>query len=219
MLARVHEHGRRGGFTLLELVIAAALLSLVLGTMGLVQVRARDVSRVSMERDQVESLCRRTLDRVAEELEGVGHSLIFPDPSSNLGSSSLTYQHPTGVSNLGVVSWDTPSSLVLQLEPGEIDNGLDDDGDGLVDERRLVLTKNVGTPNAVSTVLCTGIAELAEGEEPNGLDDNGNGVIDEAGFNVRKVGDLLTIRLTVEGASSKDGIIATSLQTSIVLHN
>jgi prepilin-type N-terminal cleavage/methylation domain-containing protein len=218
MQAQAHEHGRRGGFTLLELVVATALLSLVLGAMGLVQMRTRDASRAGMEREQVESSCRRTLDRVAQELQGVGHSLIFPDPSSNLGSSSITYQHPTGVSPLGVVSWDNPSSLVLQLEPGEIDNGLDDNGDGLVDERQLVLTKNVGALNAISTVICSGIAELGEGEDANGLDDNGNGVVDEAGFNVRKVGDLLTIRLTVEGPG-KGGIISTSLQTSIVLHN
>jgi prepilin-type N-terminal cleavage/methylation domain-containing protein len=218
---QIQSQGRRvrAGFTLLELVIATALLSLVLGAVGLVQMRARDASRAGMGREQVETHCRRTLDRVAEELQGVGHSLLFPDPSTSLGTGSITYQHPTGLSGLGVVTWDTPSSLALQLEPAETDNGIDDDGDGLVDERRLVLTQNVGAPNAVSTVLCGGIAELGEGETANGLDDNGNGVIDEAGFNVRKVGDLLTIRLTVQGLCGEGQIATTALQTSVVLHN
>ena len=209
----------RKGYTLLELVIATALLSLVLGAVGLVQMRTRDASRAGMAREQVETLARRTLDRVAEELQGVGHSLLFPDPSSNLGTSSITYQHPTGVSNTGVVSWDSQSSLTLQLEPGETNNGLDDDGDGLIDERQLVLTKGVGSAHPVSTVLCTGIAELGAGETANGLDDNGNGVVDEAGFNVRKVGDLLTVRLTVQGTGGDGSIITSSLSTSIVLHN
>jgi prepilin-type N-terminal cleavage/methylation domain-containing protein len=218
---RFHFHRRaaRRGFTLLELVVATALLSLVLGAVGLVQMRARDASRNGIARDQVETACRRALDRVAEELQGVGHSMLFPDPSTNLGAGSLTYQHPTSVTAGGVVIWDNPSSLTLQLEPGEFDNGLDDNGDGLIDERELVLTQNIGTPQQRSVVLCKGIAELGQGETANGLDDNGNGVVDEAGFNVRKVGDLLTVRLTVQGPAGDGTVFTTSMQTSVVLHN
>jgi len=214
-----HSHASRGGFSLLELVIATALLSLVLGAVGLVQMRTRDASRVGLAQEQAESLCRRTLNRVADELGGVGHSLLFPDPSTNLGVSTLTYQHPTGVSNLGVVSWDTQTSLSLQMAQGETNNGIDDNGDGLIDERRLVLTRGVGTAHPIATVLCSGIPELATGETANGLDDNGNGVVDEAGFNIRKVGDLLTIRLTVQVPYGQGQVATSSLQTSVVLHN
>jgi prepilin-type N-terminal cleavage/methylation domain-containing protein len=133
MKLEIRKRRARGGFTLLELVIATALLSLVLGAVGLVQMRTRDASRASMAREEIETLCRRTLDRITDELQGIGHSLIFPDPSSNLGSSTITYQHPIDVSSTGVVTWDNQTSLALQLEPGETDNGLDDDGDGLVD--------------------------------------------------------------------------------------
>jgi prepilin-type N-terminal cleavage/methylation domain-containing protein len=209
----------RRGFTLLELVIATALLSLVLGAVGLVQMRAADASRAGMAREQIETQCRRALNRVADELQGVGHNMLFPDPSSNLGATSLTYQHPIAVSNTGIVTWDSPSTIALQLEPGETDNGLDDNGDGLVDERRLVLTRNAGSPNAVTTVLCSGVPEMGEGETANGLDDNGNGVVDEAGFNVRRVGDLLTVRLAVQGRGKDGELITTALQTSVVLHN
>jgi len=219
MNARTHAR-RRSGFTLLELVVATAILSLVLGAMGIVQMRARDASRLGMAREQVEVLCRRTLDRVAAELQGVGHSLLFPDPSSNLGTGTLTYQHPIAVSTGGVVTWDTPSRLALEIDPAEIDNGVDDDSDGLIDERRLVLTKNLGGINAVATTICSGIPELGEGEAANGLDDNGNGIVDESGFNIRKVGDLLTVRMTVQGpAGDGQQVISCSLQTAVVLHN
>ena len=82
---------QRGGFTLLELVIATVLLSLMLGAMGLVQMRARDASRVGMAREQVETTCRRSLDRVADELQGVVRGLLFPDPSTSLGTGTITY--------------------------------------------------------------------------------------------------------------------------------
>ena len=69
-------------------------------------------------------------------------------------------------------------------------------------------------------VLCTGIPELAPGETANNnLDDDGNGVTDEAGFNVRRVGDLLTVRLCVQAPFAGNQVTTTRLQTSVVLHN
>ncbi len=219
MHVRQQTRRTRGGFTIVELVIAAAALSLLLGAMGVVQMRSRDASRVSVAQEEIESECRRNLDRVAEELEGVGHSLLFPDPSTSFGTSSLTYQHPSNVSNAGVVTWDSPRHLQLQLAAGEIDNGLDDNGDGLVDERALVLTRDFGTVNARSVTICSGIPELAGGETVNAIDDNGNGLVDEAGFNINRIGDLLTVRLTLEKPMGKGQIASSTLQTSIALHN
>lgn len=209
----------RGGFTLLELVIATAALSLLLGAMGVVQVRSREMSRVSVAQEEVEAQCRRNLDRVAEELEGVGRTMLFPDPSTAFGTGTLTYQHPASISNMGVVTWDNARHLQLQLAPGEIDNGLDDNGDGLVDERALVLTRDFGLGSARSVTICSGIPELAQGETVNGIDDDGNGLVDEAGFNIRRVGDLLTVRLTLQQPMGKGEIATASLQTSMALHN
>jgi prepilin-type N-terminal cleavage/methylation domain-containing protein len=210
---------RRAAFTLIELLVSMAVLALVISAMGMVQIRTQQASKVTLTRTLSEMAAQRALDRIVGELTGVGRSLIFPDPVSNLGTSALTYQHPTGVNAAGVVQWDTPCRLELQLEPGEMDNGIDDDGDGLVDERRLVLTKNFGTANARAIVLCSGIPELLEGETANGLDDNGNGLIDEPGFCVQRVGDLLTIHLTVQRARGGGQIETSTVQTSIVLHN
>jgi len=210
---------RRAAFTLIELLVSMAVLALVISAMGMVQIRTQQASKVTLTKTLSEMAAQRALDRIVGELTGVGRSLIFPDPVSNLGTSALTYQHPTGVNAAGVVQWDTPCRLELQLEPGEMDNGIDDDGDGLVDERRLVLTKNFGTANARAIVLCSGIPELLEGETANGLDDNGNGLIDEPGFCVQRVGDLLTIHLTVQRARGGGQIETSTVQTSIVLHN
>ena len=219
MTARANLHRSRGGFTLIEMLISVAILAFILGAMALVQTRSQATSKETMGKTMSEMRARRALDRVVAELTGVSHSLLFPDPTSNLGTSTLTYQHPTGVDAVGNVTFDVPSRLELQLAPGEVDNGIDDDNDGLVDERRLVLTRNYGTLNAQSVVLCSGIPRYLEGEVANGLDDNGNGLVDEPGFNVFRVGDLLTIRLTVQVPLGGGRIDSTTVQTSITLRN
>jgi len=219
MSTRANLRRSRGGFTLIEMLISVAILAFVLGAMALVQIRSQATSKETMGKTMSEMRARRALDRVVAELTGVSHSLLFPDPTSNLGTSTLTYQHPTGVDAAGNVTFDVPSRLELQLAPNEIDNGLDDDSDGLVDERRLVLTRNYNTPNAQSVVLCSGIPRYLEGEVANGLDDNGNGLLDEPGFTVSRVGDLLTIRLTVQVPLGGGQVDTTTVQTSITLRN
>ena len=214
-----HNHRRIAGFTLIEILLSVGVMGIILAALAQVQVQSSAQSKSLQARVTAESRARRTLDRVADELTGVGHSLIFPDPSSVFGTSALTYQRASGVSGAGVVTWGTPSRLDLQVDPRELDNGLDDDSDGLVDEQRLVFTRNFGLPNAQSVVLCTGIPELVQGELVNGIDDNGNGVVNEAGFNIQRIGDLLTVRLTVQQPFGKHQVATVSLETSIVLHN
>src|SRR5262249_41383601 len=98
-------------------------------------------------------------------------------------------------------------------------NGVDDDGDGLVDERNLVMTRNVGTANEVSIVLCHDVARWYPGEISNVADDNGNGVVDESGFNVQRTGDLLTIRLCIEQPTAGGQKISATAETGVVLRN
>jgi len=208
------------GFSVIELVIAVAALAVVVGAVSTFQARTRDHSQAWLAREKVESNARRALDRIAGELTGVGLSMLDPDPVGNLGASTLTFSRPDSVSNAGVIVWANPSTLALELEPGELDDGDDDDGDGLIDERRLVLTRDVGTPQQASVVLCTGIGEFLEGEVGDGVaDDNGNGLVDEEGFNVQRTGDLLTMRLTVQAGAGAGQVIQATVETCLVLRN
>jgi prepilin-type N-terminal cleavage/methylation domain-containing protein len=217
---RIYTPRRSAGFTLLELVVTVAILGLVLTSLGLVQSRSSKESMVLRARAVAESRVRRTLDAVAAELTAVGRSLLLPDPTTVFGASTVTFQHPMGVSNAGLVLWGTASRLSLELDPRELNNGVDDDGDGLIDEQQLVFTRDFGTANARRVVLCTNIPELAPGEiAGNGIDDNGNGVVDEAGFNIRRIGDLLSVHLTVLQPYGGNRVASTTLETSIVLHN
>lgn len=210
---------RRAGFTLIEVILTVATLAMVFSAVGLFQSRSQDQTRTSLARDHAETLARRTIDRVAEELRGVGLTLLNPDPTSALGTSTITYQKPAGVNGSGAILWGNPSRLQLQLDPGESDDGLDEDGDGLVDERRLVLVRDVATPDEATVVLCNGLAELGDGELSNGLDDDGDGLVDEAGFAVRRVGDLLTIQVTALAPDGEGEPAVSAIVTHVVLRN
>ncbi len=217
-LRRIGRRSRRGAFTIFELLISVAMLAVIFGAVGLFQSRSHDQTQAGLARETAESHARRALDRAAEELRGVGMSLLNPDPTSALGTSTLTYQRPTGVVS-GAIVWGTPSRLRLELEPGETNDGSDEDLDGLVDERRLVLVRNVGTLAEQEVVICTGVAELAAGELANGADDNADGLVDEPGFSIRRVGDLLTVQLTVEANAGSGQTVSSRIATNIALRN
>ena len=209
----------RRGFTLVELAVSTAIMGIVLGVVGLLQFQTREATNGSAARALADARARRAIDRVARLLTGVGLSQLSPDPTGNFGTASLTFQKPTAVSNTGVVTWSTPTKIAAVLAAGETDNGHDDNHDGLVDERDLVLTTNVGSGNQKTTTICTGVARRGLGETSNLLDDNGNGVVDEGGFNVQRTGDLLTILITIQVPTSGGRFVTSTARTSIVLHN
>lgn len=209
----------RYGFTLMEVVISIAVLSVILGAVGLFQVRGQKASQVVQQQADLQRRADRALQTISHELTGAGIHTLAPDPTSNFGSDTLTFQTPRSVSGTGVVTWNAPSTITLQMGNGEADNGLDDNHNGLTDERQLVITRGVGTANPRTTVICTGVAEQLQGELSNGIDDNGNGIVDEHGFCVRRVGSLLYLYLTVEKAAERGRVTQWTTSTAIVLHN
>ncbi len=207
----------RSAFSLIEVVLSLTILGSILGTVALVQKRCQSASSASTLETTANLKASRVVDRVVRELATMGVSGAAPDPTGSLGTDSITFQQALGVS-AGVVQWDLPMRFVLQLDAGELDDGLDNDGDGLVDERALVVTTNVGG-NERTSVLCTEICELYRGEEANALDDNGNGIVDERGFNLRRVGDVMQVRVCVECAASDGARALAVVETAIHLRN
>jgi type II secretory pathway pseudopilin PulG len=208
----------RAGFTLLELTIAGLLITLLLSSAILAAKGGYGAFRATQDSSDVETRLRRALDRAALELLGVGAAELQPNPVGDFGTDVVLYRRAVGLNGTAVV-WGDQNRLALELEQGELDNGIDDDGDGLVDERRLIFTRNIGGAGTQTVVLCNNVPELMPGEVVNGLDDNGNGVSDEAGFNVRRIGDILNVRLCVQQAFGEGQVATSILSTSIVLHN
>jgi prepilin-type N-terminal cleavage/methylation domain-containing protein len=157
----------RAGFTLLELGIVMVLLVIVAVKAAMLfdiaaESQTEDTAQVALE-DQA----RRTMDQIVFAVMGANRETLFPDPESPTYSEDVQYEVSLGV-QAGAVVWGDPERIALGQgnqqvvwsqnpgEPeerrvvwtnvvrpfleGEFFNGIDDNGNGLIDERGLNFT-------------------------------------------------------------------------------
>jgi type II secretory pathway pseudopilin PulG len=208
----------RAGFTLLEMLLSTGLFGLVIGISLSVSLSSRDAIDRSVRQATAEAKVRRTMESVLAELAPAGATMLPSDPSGPNGDNRIVFFPLTGVAG-GVAVWGEQTEIARRPCASDPDDGVDNDGDGSVDEGEIVLTRDLGGPNQVSYVLCTDVRELYNGETVNGLDDNGNGIADEQGFSLRRVGPLLEVRMCVELGTAGGQVLSAQTSTSITLRN
>jgi prepilin-type N-terminal cleavage/methylation domain-containing protein len=209
----------RRGVTLLESLIALVVVS----TVFLAVSRALDggvrVYRAGAAAISVESKARRAVERVAEVVASSSPETfdVVPIPTQSL--RELSFRTSVGFAG-GAVQWGDPWRVGFEYAAGELDDGIDNDGNGVADDGVLVLTRDAGLATASRLVLAGGVREDGVGEiGANGLDDDGDGVVDEGGFSIDLEGDVLTIRLALEGRDPEGRPISRTAETSVRLRN
>ena len=156
------------------------------------------------------------MQRVLRELMPAAETTLWPqDPD---GADALSFQTVVDVAGGAPVLGDE-RVLRSELSPVELDNGLDDDGNGLVDERIIVLVTDFGGPDERRMILVRNVREFLEGEDDNGLDDNGNGLVDEAGLSFDVENGSLTVRITVQSAVGAWEPQTETLEGTLTLRN
>lgn len=208
----------RAGFTMLEMAMAVALFSIVIGSAMAIVMDGSDTTRTSQQRAVAASKAQRALDRVITELRISSRDVVTPDPSGSEGASGVQFQQPAAVAG-GVVTWSGVLQVLWESAPEDPLGGGDDDGDGLVDEGRLILVRNLGTAQERRIPLVNDVPRFDPDELDNDLDDNGNGVIDETGFNIQRVGDVYTLRLAISEPGRGGERTVGRAQASIRLRN
>ncbi|HVS09483.1 MAG TPA: prepilin-type N-terminal cleavage/methylation domain-containing protein [Planctomycetota bacterium] len=171
---------RRGGFTLIEVLIALALIGLVFGNIFMVMDSSAKAFRAGVSTTDVEFQADRTLDRIALALMASCRDSLAPSAESPLHSSSLTYETVLGLQDGAVVVGD-PQRIEFTLLEGQV-----------------VWTENPALPGERSVVWTNWVRDYLTGELPNGIDDNGNGLVDEKGLAFTIQGDRVEIRLALE---------------------
>jgi prepilin-type N-terminal cleavage/methylation domain-containing protein len=218
---------RRAGFTIIEVLISLGVLASLLLISLRVGTSSSSAYRQATTGAQLSAEAKLTVDRVAMELQMASVGTFFPDLDAGgvRNTSSLTFQQLVDIVGAApVYGGPTPGEVMqldLRLSAGEADDGLDNDGDGLVDERSLVLVRDLGAASELEVTLCANVTERLEGEDglPDGEDDNGNGLVDEAGFDIARNGDVLTIRLSVAGTDFRGQTMVRTAETAVRLRN
>ncbi len=207
---------RRAGYTLLELLLVAVVLSIVLGSLALFGRQSTVALRTNTAQSDLESRLQNTLVRITRELLPSGFAVIAPAAAQ--GVPQLDYRKSDGVVN-GTLVWGEPHRIGFEHEAGEPDDGLDNDGDGFVDEGVVVWTIDPGQPGEIRAILCHGVRELASGETANGQDDNGNGLVDEPGLSFEQQGERMIVRLALEGRDPEGRTLVHALEAEVQPRN
>jgi hypothetical protein len=201
----------RSGFSLVELLLAS---SLALGVMGLTLGVARRASDSYADSVLMGELEARSA-RVAREVRDLLADATLADESSvqlmdlrlfEERAWSLVVPRARWVEGQGRV--EETLGLLWVRELGEAANGLDDDGDGLVDEG--VLRERSLLPGGKERlrVLCRGVAStsgsLGPGEEVRDLRGE---LYAPPGLRISRVDDLVTVAVTLEARGAAGEVV------------
>jgi len=209
----------RSGWSLLELVIAIVLATMLFGAAAVTILRADKAFEETESGAETERLCERALERIAREFMDADRSSLALTPAAPLQATSVSYRRAQGWAG-GALVLGATRRIRFQLDPAETVNGIDDDGDGSIDEGVVVLDLDVAG-GGTSVSLVSGVRALNAGELANGADDNGDGRIDEPGFFAEydAATATLLLRLTIERRGLEGRLVSRSAQLSVRVRN
>lgn len=195
----------QAGFTLVELFVSTVLVAVAFTVAWGAFVEANEESDMTVHSIGLDVMLRATLDKVAEELtdsgtdlEGNEYVLSHPKDVAEMTKKNIQFRRRLGFSGDKTLDWSPPVEFLMLPSPGETPgNGTDDDGDGVVDENRLVRVQG--------------------GQERTVSDD-----IIDVQFTREANGDIVTVTVTGARGITRSGRtkrIERSLSRTIVLAN
>lgn len=158
----------RRGFTLVEVAISIGVLGLVFSTLSMFLGTAQDSYRAGSTAMNLETQGSRVIRRIVDALRPADDGSITAVPSAPFSASEIDFQTVTPYDGQqstysaplrigldvaqGTVRWEenpgaaserrsTWSGGVTDYLEGEVFNGLDDNGNGLIDERGLCFSR------------------------------------------------------------------------------
>ncbi len=207
------------GLTMIEAMISTTLLTIVLAPLGMLIETSGDIHRDVTSRSSTHTQARRAAGRIAKHLTGANLGSLGSFPEAPFWYDSITFDVVDSISpEDGTVTWSTVR-VGRQLEPGEQDDGRDNDGDGLVDEGRVVLTLDLDGPEERDVILTRFVRRHLGGESADGNDSNGNGLTDEPGLCFTRRGNTLAIHVTVEKVASNGERAIETSRAFVTLRN
>ena len=208
------------GMTLVEVVLGLTLFCAFASSAYLALQTSSSSYRTETAAAYLDFLAQKALDDVSDHLRAADFASITPPPTLAPNSTAtIDFQGSRGFVD-GAVEWGPVERLTFESDPSDPDDGLDNDGDGLIDEGRLAWIEDPDGVASRRAVLCSQVSAALEGEVlDNGVDDNGNGLIDERGFCIEFVGERALARITLEQLDPAGRLIRQSSMRTITPRN
>jgi hypothetical protein len=212
------------GTTLVEMAVVLTLLGTAFGSLLALGSQSTKLVDTGIVHSEMEVQARRALERLSREIASSSADSLAAVP---LSTPDVPHWEPLAdfdrVADFraddGRITWST-SRVELRYALEEVDNGIDDDADGLVDEGMLVLIQDFGGASELELVLARNVAEYLEGEIPgNSIDDNGNGLVDERGAAFERRGGDLRLHLSLESLDGDRRHVTRTLTTTVLSRN
>ncbi|MEN8148870.1 MAG: prepilin-type N-terminal cleavage/methylation domain-containing protein [Planctomycetota bacterium] len=206
------------GFSLVELLIAVSILAGIVGGAYSLYGTGLDTYQAGVTNTDVDRRTAQVLESIADDLSTSGRDVVYPVPAHPSSTAKISLQKNLGFVS-GAVKWGPPTVIFFRHAKDDPNDGKDNNGNGLIDEGEVVRIVNAGTPEERETVLTRFVREHLEGEVPNGKDDNGNGLVDECGLSFDSIGQVWTIRLTLERRDANGNLCTQTVQTAVKMRN
>ena len=204
---------------LAEAAVSALLLISLLGGVFTFLGSSIGVAEVTMSRARIDQQATRTVRRLLADLRQSGGSTVGPNTGIAGAFSDFVEFRTSSSFASGGPDWSTTTRYEFARDPADPDDGVDNDGDGMIDEGMVVRRVDFGGAGERSETIARGVPELLAGETANGLDDNGNGLVDEPGFVVVFDGSVVTVRLTVVHRQRGGRLLQRTVESSVTPRN
>lgn len=206
------------GTTIVEMAVTATLTVGLLGALAAITATGYDMFSSSTTPVITDRVANRTLHRLARAVKHAGRTTITPSLAQPDGSSTISFRPSTGFVD-GAQTFGNTHTIRWEQDPSDPDDGIDNNGNEIIDEGIVVLIRNVGEANESRAVLARGVTEMFHGEIDNNIDDNGNGVADEKGLSFDLVDRMLTIHLSLAVPAVNGGVEVRTVTSRIALRN
>ncbi|MCP3917478.1 MAG: prepilin-type N-terminal cleavage/methylation domain-containing protein [bacterium] len=176
--------GRKTGFTLVEIVIAMTILTLVVINISMVTEGGSRAARAGAFHSKLEDEADLTLDRISLALMSSSAASVYPQTPAPAYTSEVNYSISLGVGAGGEMISGDLERIQWTRKPGV--------------PGRVMWIENPGLANERHVVWSNWVPAVYQDEILNGNDDNGNGIADETGLAFDIDGPEVNIHLTVE---------------------
>lgn len=172
-------------------MVVVLILATTIGVIYSVLWGSQETFSAGTKLAHLQERARIAVDAMANELRNTGAGKVATTGYN--GSTAITFQVNSGLLG-GAVLWSTPIVYRFEFESGELQNGQDDNGNGLVDEGKVVRVQNGASVTITDDVMFTGLS-----------------------FNL--VGNRLEIQLVLVGRDLQGRPISARVETSVSLRN